>query len=45
MAKNPHRRLLPPPIAVWHTCVGKRTLKGIAKGDDVLVYGTLTRRF
>ena len=39
------KRLLPLPIAVWHTSVGKRALKGIAKGDDVLVYGTLARRF
>jgi single-strand DNA-binding protein len=39
------KRLLPLPVAVWHTSVGKRALKGIAKGDDVLVYGTLARRF
>jgi hypothetical protein len=38
-------KLLPHPVAVWHTSVGKRALKGIAKGDDVLVYGTLARRF
>jgi hypothetical protein len=25
--------------------VGKRALKGIGKGDDVLVHGTLARRF
>ena len=39
------KRLLPLPIALWHATVGKRALKGIAKGDDVLVYGTLARRF
>ena len=39
------KRLLPLPIAVWHASVGKRALKGIGKGDDVLVYGTLARRF
>jgi single-strand DNA-binding protein len=39
------KRLLPLPVTVWHKSVGKRTLKGIAKGDDVLVYGTLARRF
>ena len=39
------KRLLPLPIAAWHRDVGKRAPKGIAKGDDVLVYGTLVRRF
>jgi single-strand DNA-binding protein len=39
------RRLLPLPVAAWHATVGKRALKGIAKGDDVLVYGQLVRRF
>ena len=39
------RRLLPLPVAAWHRDVGKRALKGIVKGDDVLVYGTLVRRF
>src|SRR5215207_10024324 len=39
------RRLLPLPVAVWHKDVGKRVLKPIAKGDDVLVYGQLVRRF
>ena len=39
------RRLLPLPVAAWHATVGKRALKSIAKGDDVLVYGTLARRF
>jgi hypothetical protein len=37
------RRLLPLPVAVWHKDVGKRVLKPIAKGDDVLVYGQLVR--
>lgn len=39
------KRLLPLPVAAWHRDVGKRALRGIAKGDDVLVYGTLVRRF
>ncbi|MEO8475523.1 MAG: single-stranded DNA-binding protein [Actinomycetota bacterium] len=39
------RRLLPLPVAAWHATVGKRALKGLAKGDDVLVYGQLARRF
>ena len=39
------KRLLPLPVAAWHATVGKRALKGIAKGDDVLVHGTLVRRF
>jgi single-strand DNA-binding protein len=39
------RRLLPLPVAAWHGTVGKRVLKGIAKGDRVLVHGQLVRRF
>ena len=39
------KRLLPLPVAAWHRDVGERALKGIGKGDDVLVYGTLVRRF
>jgi len=39
------KRLLPLPVAAWHATVGKRALKGIGKGDDVLVHGTLVRRF
>jgi hypothetical protein len=39
------RRLLPLPVAAWHKDVGKRALKGLAKGDDVLVHGQLVRRF
>jgi single-strand DNA-binding protein len=42
---EPGRRLLPLPVAVWHTAVGKRALRGIAKGDCVLVHGQLVRRF
>lgn len=38
------KRLLPLPVSVWHKDVGKRVLKPIAKGDDVLVYGQLVRR-
>ena len=32
-------------LPVWHATVGKRALKGIAKGDEVLVHGQLVRRF
>jgi single-strand DNA-binding protein len=39
------KRLLPMPVTAWHKAVGKRALKDIAKGDDVLVHGTLARRF
>jgi single-strand DNA-binding protein len=42
---EPGRRLLPLPVAAWHKDVGKGSLKHIAKGDDVLVYGQLVRRF
>ena len=35
------KHLLPLPVAVWHKDVGKRVLRPIAKGDDVLVYGRL----
>jgi hypothetical protein len=42
---EPGKRLLPLPVAVWHRDVGKRALKGVGKGDDVLVYGQLVRRF
>ena len=39
------KRHLPLPVAAWHRDVGKRALKGLAKGDGVLVYGQLVRRF
>ncbi len=39
------RRLLPLPVTAWHTAVGARALQGIGKGDQVLVHGTLARRF
>ena len=39
------KRLLPLPVAIWHKDVSKRSLKPIVKGDDVLVYGQLVRRF
>jgi single-strand DNA-binding protein len=39
------RRLLPLPVAVWHTTVSKAAIQGIAKGDSVLVHGQLVRRF
>jgi single-strand DNA-binding protein len=38
--------VLPLPIAAWHKTAGvKRAVKGLAKGDEVLVQGQLTRRF
>ena len=39
------KRLLPLPVAAWHATVGTQALEGIGKGDDVLVYGQLVRRF
>jgi single-strand DNA-binding protein len=39
------RRLLPLPVAAWHTTVGAAALEGIGKGDRVLVHGSLARRF
>src|SRR4029453_11163765 len=39
------KRLLPLPVAGGHKTGGKRAVKGITKGDDVLVYGQLARRF
>lgn len=39
------KRLLPLPVAIWHKTVSRRALKDIGKGDDVLVYGQLARRF
>jgi single-strand DNA-binding protein len=39
------KRLLPLPVAIWHRTVESRALENIGKGDDVLVYGQLTRRF
>jgi single-strand DNA-binding protein len=42
---EPGRRQLPLPVAAWHRDVGKRALRGLGKGDDVLVYGQLVRRF
>jgi single-strand DNA-binding protein len=39
------KRLLPLPVAAWHRDVGKRAVNGLGKGDDVLVYGHLVRRF
>lgn len=39
------KRQLPLPVAVWPKTLGKRAMNGIGKGDVVLVYGQLTRRF
>jgi single-strand DNA-binding protein len=42
---EPERRLLPLPVVAWQSELGKCRLKGLAKGDEVLVYGRLVRRF
>jgi len=42
---EPERRLLPLPVAAWHAEVGRKQLNGLRKGDEVLVYGRLVRRF
>jgi len=39
------KRLLPLPVAVWHSSLGPQALGGIVKGDAVLVHGQLVRRF
>jgi single-strand DNA-binding protein len=39
------RRLLPLPVVAWHAEVGRKPLKGLRQGDEVLVYGRLVRRF
>ena len=39
------RRLLPLPVALWHADVGAEVAGSIVKGDAVLVYGSLVRRF
>jgi single-stranded DNA-binding protein len=39
------RRLLPLPVVAWHAEVGKKRLRGLHQGDEVLVYGRLVRRF
>lgn len=38
-------RLLPLPVAGLHKTVGKRAPNDLDKGDEVLVYGQLARRF
>ena len=39
------KRLLPLPIALWHADIGAEIAVSLAKGDSVLVYGSLVRRF
>jgi len=39
------KRLLPLPIAVWDRTLARNALKGVGKGDEVLVHGLLARRF
>src|SRR3954465_1891785 len=40
------KRSLPLPVSAWHgKPITKRSLGGIGKGDEVLVRGTLFRRF
>jgi single-stranded DNA-binding protein len=43
--REPGARLLPLPVVAWHKTVGKRTVKQVGKGDTVLVYGRLQRRY
>jgi len=38
-------RQLPLPVVAWHAEVGKKRLKGLRKGDEVLVYGKPVHRF
>ena len=42
---DPGRRLLPLPVVAWHAEVGTQSLRDLRQGDEVLVYGTLVRRF
>lgn len=42
---EPGRHLLPLPVVAWHAEVGKKRLKGLRQGDEVLVHGRLVRRF
>jgi single-stranded DNA-binding protein len=39
------KRLLPVPVAVWDRVLARNALKGVGKGDEVLVHGQLARRF
>lgn len=39
------RRLLPLPVVAWHAELCRQRLRDLAKGDQVLVYGRLVRRF
>ena len=39
------KRLLPLPIALWHADIGAEIAVSLAKGDSVLVYDSLVRRF
>lgn len=39
------KRLLPLPIAAWHSTIEAEALRGLAKDDEVLVHGQLVRRF
>ena len=42
---EPGRRLLPLPVVAWHAEVGKKHLRELRQGDEVLVFGRLIRRF
>ena len=42
---DPGRRLLPLPVVAWHAEVGKKHLRDLHQGDEVLVFGRLVRRF
>jgi single-strand DNA-binding protein len=39
------RRLLPLPVAMWHSAIPELARADIEKGDRILVHGQLVRRF
>ncbi len=39
------KRLLPLPVVVWDRALVRTALKDVAKGDEVLVHGQLSRRY
>ena len=42
---EPGRRLLPLPVVAWHAEIGKKHLRELRQGDEVLLFGRLIRRF
>lgn len=43
--REPGARLLPLPVVAFHRTVGKRAVGQVGKGDTVLIYGRLQRRY